>query len=257
VDRSGASSPNGVDFWWDGQGRGSCWQRPSAAGSEPLALPRCGADDLPAGAGINRAVAEPAKTLKLYVCADYSLTERRIPGNCDWFGARGLARIEVQVALAEAVLIGLAVLAVALRLLRRRPAGAIAAVLALAGLALGVVGTAYETTWWTPVGLALLGTGWLGLGWSLRSGGRRALGWLTLALGLAAVLGAVDRGLVMLPYTPVGPVWVRVLLELVWVPWVTVAAARRRRPVAAEPRPAPVPEPDELTRPVAAGGPDR
>lgn len=253
VDRGGATAPNGMDFWWDGQGRGSCWQRPSGAGSEPLALPRCGADDLPAGAGINRAVAEPAKTVKLYVCANYSLTERRIAGNCDWFGARGLARIEVQVALAEAVLLALAVLAVALRLLRRRAAGVAAAALALAGLALGVVGTTYETTWWTPVGLALLGAGWLGLGGAIRATGRRGLARLTLALGVVAILGAVDRGLVMLPYTPVGPVWLRILLELAWLPWVVGAAARRRRPAAA-PRPTSEPRPGAVTEPAGAAG---
>ena len=35
----GARSPNGMDFWWDGQGVGSCWQRPSGDGAEPRVLP--------------------------------------------------------------------------------------------------------------------------------------------------------------------------------------------------------------------------
>lgn len=229
VTRTGAASPNGMDFWWDGQGRGSCWQRPSDAGSEPLALPACGADDLPAGLGINRALAEPAKTMKLYVCADYSLDDRRIPANCDWFGARGLARIEVQVALAEAVLLGVAVFVLVLRLVRRTAFSMMAAAFAAAGLTVGVFGTAYETTWLTPAGLALLGLGWLGLGGAALAAGRRGLGWLTVTLGVAALLGAVDRGLVMLPFTPVGPVWLRILLEMAWVPWVVVAGMRVRR----------------------------
>jgi hypothetical protein len=228
VTQSGASAPNGMDFWWDGQGRGSCWQRPSDAGSEPLALPGCGRDELPAGWGVNRALAEPAKTLKLYVCADYSLSDRRIPGNCDWFGVRGLGRIEVQWALGEALLLGLVLLALWTRVAPRGGLSAGSVALAVAGLGVGVFGTAYETTWLTPAGLALLGLGWVGLGRSLCSGGRRGLGWLTVALGVFALLGAVDRGLVVLPFTPVGPVWARILLELVWVPWAMVAALRRR-----------------------------
>jgi hypothetical protein len=216
-----------MDFWWDGQGRGSCWQRPSGAGSEPLALPACGADDLPAGLGVNRAVAEPGKLVKLYACSDYSLGERRMPGNCDWYGARGLARIEVQWALGEALLLGLVALALWVRATRRTALSAGALALLVGGLTAGVYGTAAEATWWTPAGLALLGFGWLGTGWSLRAAGRVGLGWLTVTLGVLALLGAVDRGLVMLPFTPVGPVWPRLLLELVWVPWALLALRRR------------------------------
>ncbi|WP_199853120.1 right-handed parallel beta-helix repeat-containing protein [Plantactinospora sp. BC1] len=238
VRRDGTRAPNGMDFWWDGQGRGSCWQRP-AAGAEPRVLPACGADEMPAGLGVNRAVAEPGKTLKLYVCADYSLSERRIPAGCDWFGARGLDRIEVRAATGEAVLLGVLILVLWARLGRRDPLWTASSAVALAGLVVGVFGTAYEGTWLTSLGLALLGVGWLGVGWSLRRTGRRGLGWLTLALGVFALLGAVDRGLVMLPGTPVGPVWPRILLELVWVPWVAVRSARsvsstRRAPAGAD-----------------------
>ena len=45
--------------------------------------------------------------------------------------------------------------------------------LAVGGLVIGVFGTAYETTWLTPAGLALLGLGWVGFGWSLRGAGWR------------------------------------------------------------------------------------
>jgi hypothetical protein len=44
-----------------------------------------------------------------------------------------------------------------------------------------------------------------------------------------ALLGAVDRGLVMLPWIPVPPSLVRILLELVWVPWALVALLRGAR----------------------------
>ncbi|MFB9234883.1 right-handed parallel beta-helix repeat-containing protein [Plantactinospora siamensis] len=261
VDPSGRKAPNGMDFWWDGQGRGSCWQ-PASAPVEPRALPRCGADQLPTWPTANRALAEPGKTLKLYVCADYSLGDRRIPVNCDWFGARGIGRIEVQWALGEAVLLGLAMLALWLRI-RRGRRSAVAVAVALAGLVVGVLGTAYDGSWLTPIGLGLLGLGWLGLGRELVARARpgvpgdgRGLGILTLALAVCALLGAVDRGLVLLPYTPVGPVWPRILLELLWVPWVAVAAALR--PVAAPGGPVaapggPVGEPHPGSRPSGAG----
>jgi len=215
--KTGESRPNGMDFWWDSQGVGSCWQ--STDRSEPVALPSCG------GLGIHRYVAEPAKTLKLYVCADYNLNSKRIAANCDWFGARGLGRIEVQYALGEAVLLGLVLLLLWVRRARR---AVVWVGLALAGLVVGVFGTAYETTYLTPIGLALTGAGFVGVGLALR----RGLGWLTVAIGVCALLGAVDRGLVMLPWIPVPPSLVRILLELVWVPWALISAIRATRPAA-------------------------
>ena len=222
VRADGSRAPNGMDFWWDGQGVGSCWQAP-AEGAEPRALPRCGADHLPAGFGTARYVPEPAKGLKLYVCANYDQRTRTIPTDCDWFGARGLQRIEVKYALGEAVLLGVVLLVLWWRVLRRsRPAGT-GLVLALAGLTVGVFGTTYETTPLTAIGLALVGLGWLGVGVALR---RRGLAAVTIAVAVFALLGAVDRGLVMLPWIPVPPSVPRILLELVWVPWTIVATVR-------------------------------
>jgi hypothetical protein len=235
VSPTGESRPNRMDFWWDGQGRGSCWQDP-AAGSEPLALPACGSDELPAGLGVNRLVAEPAKTLKMYVCNEYSQADRRIPGNCDWYGASGLARIEVQFALGEALLLGVLLLGLWARRLRRCVHGLVSLLVALGGLVVGVFGTAYEATPLTPIGLALLGLGGLGFGYALRRwGGRPALGWLTIALGAFALLGAGDRGLVMIPFIPVPPSLVRILIEFVWVPWALIAIVRQGRPGEAPP----------------------
>ena len=49
-----------------------------------------------------------------------------------------------------------------------------------------------------------------------------------MALGIFALLGAIDRGVVMLPLIPVPPsVW-RITLELFWVPCALLAAARGR-----------------------------
>lgn len=237
VTPTGESRTNGMDFWWDGQGVGSCWQ--SGTVSEPVALPGC------EGLGTHRYVGELGKTLKLYVCADYSRDERRIASNCDWFGARGLDRIEVQYALGEAVLLGLVLVALWARRLRtsRWAAGGVA--VALAGLAVGVFGTAYETTRLAGIGLGLLGLGWVLVGLALHRAARPALGWVTLTLGVFALLGAVDRGLAMLPWIPVPPSLPRILLELVWVPWALVTLLRRPTPTPApEPGPAePVAEP--------------
>jgi hypothetical protein len=118
-------------------------------------------------------------------------------------------------------------------------------VVGLAGLVVGVLGTAYETTRLAGLGLGLLGIGWVLVGLALRGRSRPALAWVTLALGMFALLGAVDRGLVMLPWIPVAPSLPRILLELVWVPWALVTLLRWSSATPApEPGPAePVAEP--------------
>jgi hypothetical protein len=231
VRADGRAAPNGMDYWWDGQGVGSCWQAPTD-GAEPMVLPLCGADHLPAGLGTARYVAEPGKVLALYVCANYDLSTARIPSDCAWFGAHGLQRIEVKYALGEAVLLGLVLLALWWRLLRGSRVAAAGLVVSLVGLVVGVFGTLLETTPLTPVGLALVGLGWLAVGTALRRGRRPGLVAVTLAIGVFAVAGGVDRGLAMLPWVPVPPSLVRVLLELVWVPWALVAAVASRRAVS-------------------------
>jgi hypothetical protein len=224
----GSAAPNGMDFWWDGQGVGSCWQPASAAGSEPRVLPKCNADNRPAGLGTARYVAEPDKVLKLYVCSNYDLTTQRIPADCDWFGATGLARIEVKFALGEAALLGLVLLVLWWRLLRGSGLAFIGLGLTLAGFVVGVYGTLRETTPLTPIGLGLAGLGWFAIGMALRRRGRPGLGFLTLALGFFALLGAVDRGLFMLPWVPVPPSLWRLVLEVFWIPAALIAFLRGR-----------------------------
>jgi hypothetical protein len=236
---AGEYRPNRIDFWWDGQGVGSCWQDANHLVTEPRVLPRCGADALPAGPPVGRWLPEPAKVLKLYVCNEYSLADQAVPVNCDWYGASGLGRIEVQAALVEATLLGLVLLALWVRWARRAVRALGSLLVALAGLAVGVVGSGYEGTALAPVGLALFGLGAIGLGWTIRKG-RTAFGWLTVALGAVGLLGAVDRGITMIPYLPVPPSVLRLAIELVWVPWAVVVLVRRRRPRASAPTPAPV-----------------
>jgi hypothetical protein len=225
----GQAQPNGLDFWWDGQGVDNCWQTDTSAPNEPVGMPGCGADGNTTGAGTARLIAEPAKILKLYTCLDYRLATAHIPGNCAWFGAQGLSRIEVQSAAGEA---GLLVVP-ALVLWRRRLAGiwwvTASVLLGVAGAVIGVFGIANEGTPLIAIGLALLACWWLATGLALRGQGARKLGGLTIALGVVAALGAVDVGLWMLPWIPASPTWGRLSLELIWIPWIVVAALRKPR----------------------------
>jgi len=259
VDENGAAAPNGMDFWWDGQGVGSCWQAPSGAKSEPLAFPRCGAHGLPAGYGTARYIAEPAKAVKLYVCSGYDLATATLPSGCDWFGATGLARIEVRFAAAEALLLGAVLIAVWWRVLRRSGAGFVGLLTAQAGLIVGVFGTLHEASLLTPIGLALAGVGWLLLGVKLSQKRRPGLGFLTVAIGVFAVAGAIDYWAYMLPFVPVPPSLWRITLEGFWVLAAAIAALRsrrrRRRAAAAASKPKPTGDAlESFTARLAAGG---
>ncbi len=227
---NGVPAANGMDVWWDGEGAGSCWQSPSGDGSEPPTVPRCDADDQPAEASARRYVAEPAKALKMYVCSHYDLATASVPADCDWYGATGLQRVEVKWSLGEAVLLGLLMIILWWRTLRGR--GTLAALLGLllglAGLVVGVEGTLRETSPLASIGLALLGAGWLLMGAALPQRGRAGLGWLTIVMAVFALAGAVDRSVLVIPYLPVPPSVVRILLEVIWVPWSLVAAIRGR-----------------------------
>jgi hypothetical protein len=65
------------------------------------------------------------------------------------------------------------------------------------------------------------------LGLSVRARARSGFAVLTALLGAIAVVNGVDRWLWMLPWIPVPPTWIRILLELVWLPWALVVVLRR------------------------------
>ncbi len=221
VDETGAAKPNGLNFWWDGQGFDNCWT--SMSGTNIRTLPGCG------GLGTHRYFGEPAHTLKMLECAAYSRGNQFIPSGCDWYGASGLARVEVRDAFAGAVLLALLALGVYLRRLRSSKGVLLGLIVAVAGLAVGVLGAIRMGSIWHPVGLALYGIGFVLLGGALRAAGTRKFGVATWVVAAFALLGAIDHGLLMLPYIPVSPSLPRVLAEAVWVGWALGAVIVGRR----------------------------
>ncbi|MFE7951785.1 right-handed parallel beta-helix repeat-containing protein [Streptomyces sp. NPDC057426] len=250
VDRSGASRPNRTDVWWDGQGGGNCWQSEGEASgaSTPGALPECGKRRGEVSGGTDRLVGEPSKLAHLLVCADYNVQARRLPAGCDWYGARGIQRVETQLALGIAVVLALVGGALWWRRLRgSRPAG-VATALGLAGLVLDVAGS---TLGLAPgplpaVALLLIGVWWTVLGLTLRPT-RPAFAWTTLALGALTLLDAFDKAVLMIPWIPLGPAWLRGLLAVVWVLWAVTVAGRRAPGGAGHREPTPDPGPPPVT----------
>ncbi|MEU9862375.1 right-handed parallel beta-helix repeat-containing protein [Streptomyces sp. NPDC047971] len=243
VDRSGASRPNRTDVWWDGQGGGNCWQADAGA-SSPGSLPECGTRRGDVSGNTDRLVGEPAKLAHLLVCADYNVQARRLPAGCDWYGARGIQRVETQLALALAVVLALVGGALWWRRLRGSRLAGAATLAGLAGLGLDVAGSTLGLSSGPVPALALLliGAWWTALGLALRPS-RPAFAWITLALGALTLLDAFDKAVLMIPWIPLSPAWLRGLLAVVWVLWAVVAAGRRA-PAAPVP-PAPRDEPAE------------
>jgi len=255
----GERRPNGRDAWWDGQGAGNCWQADAGATS-PVALPRCAAPAPELSGGSSRWVAEPVKVVKLFLCADFSASQARLPAGCDWFGASGLGMVEAQLALGGSLVLALlaalfwrrasvtagkssvaengASPAAGNRTFRLVVAGSL---LGLSGLALDVVAAATDHLHLTAAALLLMGGWWLCLGVALRGSGRM-FGWFTVALGVLACADAYDRVAGLIPLIPLGPGWIRGALTGVWVLCaVVVLAPRRRRTAETDAAPAEAP----------------
>ena len=223
VAKDGMKSPNGIDFWWDGQGIDNCWQSSRPSGTEPLALPTCGSGWSVIGPGTARYVNEPMKLISLLNCARYDLVSQTVPCNCQWFGAKGFSRLDVQISTGEGVLTVLVVAVLLWRCLSPPSnLSVVGALLGVAGAVVGVIGAIYEATPWCGIGFVLLGGWWLASGVALRQRGRPTLGMVTIVLAVFALLCAIDRALWMLPWIPFSPSYVRILLEIVWIPWVII-----------------------------------
>ncbi|MFD9534522.1 right-handed parallel beta-helix repeat-containing protein [Streptomyces sp. NPDC060010] len=255
-DKAGASRPNGMDVWWDGQGRGNCWQD-GPDGSTPATLPECGERRGAVSGGSARLAGEPVKLVQLLVCADYNVQARKLPAGCDWYGARGLERVETQIALAVAAVLLLVGGVLWWRRLRGSRGGTLASLLGLAGLCLDVAGstTALTPTFVPALALLLLGLGWTGV-WLVLRADRPWLARLTLLLAVLTLLDAFDRAVLMIPWIPLGPAWVRALVTVVWVLWAVVASARPEARPGTPARPTgPGGDPDGDRAPAPVGPP--
>ena len=223
----GERLPNGLDFFWDGQGQGNCWQTAPGDGVDPIAFPSC-----PEGSP-HRLISDPNKLVLFVDCSGYDLPTSTLPAGCDWFdtpqrpGALA-ASITIQV-VAPALQFGLLVFLVGLLIRRRDPPGplALAAGVAVAlGTILLLVASADQFYSLAAPGVALLGIGWLA---AVPLMPTRRLAIFTLLLAAVAQLEAVDSGLFLLPL-PVGPVWVRVVLEIAWIAWTARALVKSSGP---------------------------
>jgi hypothetical protein len=81
INPRGPNKANGVDFWWDEEGAGNCWQgnRSGTGGitSDPPVLPDC--DQTPVFSTGN-----PAKQAPNAPCATYDLHDNPHPPGCTW-----------------------------------------------------------------------------------------------------------------------------------------------------------------------------
>ena len=213
---NGERLPNGLDFFWDGQGEGNCWQTAPGDAVEPLAIPAC-----PDGSP-HRLIADPNKLVLFVDCAGYDLPTSTLPAGCDWFDTpqrpgAAAASITVQL-LAPALQLALLVFLFAWlsRVRDRRGPLALAAVAAPAlGSILLLLAAVEQFYYIAAPGVAMLGIGWLA---AVPLMPTRRLAMFTVLLGVAALLEAVDTRVVLLPL-PVGPVWIRVVLEITWIAW--------------------------------------
>jgi len=220
VGPGGEHLPNGIDYFWDGQGSGNCWQATGADVVEPMTMPGC-----PSG-GVGRLLADPNVLVLFVDCGAYDLATQTLPAGCDWFDTRARPGVFSPTTTIQTVFPALQFVAVMLvfGLLLRR------SVLAFGAAGLGslllLVSSVEQLYYVTAPGVALLGIAWI-LASRLVASPRLAV--LSVVLGVIALLEAVDSGVLLLP-SPIGPVWIRVLLEVVWMVWTVATLVKTTRP---------------------------
>ena len=186
-----------------------------------------------------RLLGDPNKLVLFGTCSAYDMATRTLPAGCDWFDtppSPGSSRASLNV---ESIgpSIQLVVLLLLVGWLTRGGGrlswfGVAIGTIALVG-ALLLTGASVQKFYYLDApGIALLGIAWLGAARLVPS---RRLAALSIALGIVALAEAADKAIVMLP-VPVGPVWIRLLLELTWMGWIVVvmvgSAGRGARAVA-------------------------
>jgi hypothetical protein len=228
LDPQGTSAPNGIDFFWDGQGTGSCWQ--TAGDADPITAPRC------PSAAPGRLLGDPNKLVMFGTCSNYDLPTQTIPVGCDWYttparpGVFAPSVMVESVAPAIQLLVLLGVFGLVIRRRERRVFSSLTFAAAALGGAILLAGSVEQLYFLAPPGIALLGLAWLG---AARLASSRSLAGLCLGLGVLALLEAVDSVVYMLP-VPIAPVWLRILFEIVWAVWATAWLARSARRSALE-----------------------
>jgi hypothetical protein len=176
-----------------------------------------------------RLVSDPNALVLFATCISADMPTRTFPAGCDWFdiptppGSGGVSLSIESVAPSIQLVVVLILFAWVVRRsggLTVMSIGMSAA--AIIGSVLLIGASTLRLSFLDAPAIALLGIAWLG---AARLVPARRLAVLTGVLGIAALLEAVDNGIVMLPL-PLGVVWIRVLLELVWIGWIVILMVR-------------------------------
>ena len=80
----GLVQPNGLDFWWDDEGTGNCWQDNTSAAGDVTSNATAGLPDCDSG-GSQFVPGNPVKQSLLVPCAEFDRNENPDPDGCDWF----------------------------------------------------------------------------------------------------------------------------------------------------------------------------
>src|SRR5437667_10627932 len=100
------------------------------------------------------------KLISLLNCARYDLVTRTVPCNCQWFGAKGFSRLDVQISTGEGVLTVLLVAVLLWRCLSPPSnLSVVGALLGVAGAVVGGIRAIYGATSWGGCGVDLQ-SGW-------------------------------------------------------------------------------------------------
>jgi hypothetical protein len=238
ISASGQRLPNGLDYFWDGEGTGNCWDT-TADVVQPITIPRCSAG------GPQRWISDPNLLVLFVDCSNYSLATKTLPAGCDWFttpqrpGALGTS-LNIQSVAPAAQLVALLILFIWLVRRSGKPGPLAMVAAAAAGLGCGLLLVASDAQFYylAAPGIAVLGVAWLA---AVRLVPTQRLAVLTLLLGIVALIESLDSGIVMVP-SPVGPVWARTILEVLWIVWTAIAlvrgaGSRRRQEPSVEPTP--------------------
>lgn len=204
----GASRPNRLDVWWDGQGIDNRWQ---SARSSPFRLPGL------TGPSTNRLIGDPFKVLMLVQCQRFDPDGGGVPFGCDWYGGSWFTRLDVIGVTFQSTLFVVAGLLLLMRRLPRRSLSYAVTAAGILGATADVAGTAAEYTAIGALASALMASWWLGAGILMyQNPTHLRLARFTLILGGLSLLQAVDRGLYMLPYIPVSLGWPILIYGTVW-----------------------------------------